>query len=195
METKKFLIILLSSVLAVFVGTFLAFWILFGNINNYHKAFSNSLIIPEAFAAENTIKNISDIDKVIEQQIKFFDKINKDFEELMNIKPVPSGYIFLGKNKINNQSQTSIKTEELKDKYRITVDLKPFNNDEKNVDLSVKDNTISISANYQSKAKNDFNSSHFYQSLTLPEKLNVKDIKQEKKDSNLIITIPKQLEN
>lgn len=192
METKKFFIILLSSVLAVFVGAFLSFWVLFGNINNnYHKVSNDSLIIPKVFATENTINDISDTNKVIEQQVKIFDKVNKDFEELMNIKPVPSSYMFIGKNRINNQSQTSIKTEELKDKYKITVDLKPFNNDEKNVDLKVKDNTISISANYQSKAKNEFNSSHFYQSLTLPEKLNIKEIKQEKKGSYLIITVPK----
>lgn len=71
----------------------------------------------------------------------------------------PSGFMFIGNN---NQNSASIKTEDLKDSYKITVDLKPFNNDKKNIDVKVKDNIVSISAQYQSKDKNEFSSSQFY---------------------------------
>jgi len=196
MDNKKFLIVLAGSVVAVFLGAFLAFWILFGNVHkHYQTSFIDNGIFPRAIAMDNPDDYFPRIDKMIENQQKLFNKINKDFEELMNVNPAPSGFMFLGSNKINNQNSASIKTEESKDSYKITVDLKPFNNDEKNVDLKVKDNIISISANYQSKDKNEFSSSHFYQSLTLPAKLNVKDIKQEKQGASLVITIPKELDN
>ena len=36
--------------------------------------------------------------------------------------------MFSGNNDANSENSTSIKTENLKDFYKITVDLKPFNN-------------------------------------------------------------------
>jgi len=156
---------LACSVVTVFLGAFLAFWILFGNIkHNYQSSFFDNTIFPKAVAIEYNDDYFSHVDKMLENQRKLFDQINKDFEKFMNISPAPSSFMFSGNTKTNNQSSVNIKTEESKDLYKITVDLKPFNNDEKKVDLNVKDNIITISANYQSKNKNEFSSSHFYQS-------------------------------
>lgn len=91
----------------------------------------------------------------------------------------------------DTKNYSNIKTEETNDFYKITIDLKPFDNDSKNVNIKVKNNKVTISAQYQLKNKNEFNSSQFYQSLTLPEKIDTKDIKQEIQKNYLIITIPK----
>jgi len=188
MDSKKFLIILVSSVLAVFLGAFVAFWAIFGNLQkNYHTSFFD----------RNMVTGVDDsfaqMDKMFEHQQKMLDRINKDFDDLMNNNQSHSGFMLLGNHGTGAENSASIKTEEQKDFYKITVNLKPFNKDGKNVDVKVKGNTVSISAKYQSKDKNEFNSSQFYQSLTLPSKLEAKDIKQEKHGDSLVITIPKKI--
>ena len=191
MENKNFFIVLFSSVLAVFAGAFFAFFAVFGNIHkNYQTSFFSDRFIPITIANRND--SLPQFDKIFEKQQKLVDEINKDFDNLMNQNLVPAGFMFLGHNNTGYGDSTGIKTEEMKDCYKITVDLKPFNKDEKNVDVKVKDSTISISAKYQQKDKSKFSSSQFYQALTLPGKLSSKDIKQQKHGDSLVITISKK---
>lgn len=116
----------------------------------------------------------------------------KQTEDFMNQPPMPADFMVFGNSFLNAGNVTSIKTIETKDSYLIKIDLKPFNNDPKNVDVKVKGKHVSISANYKSKTKNQSSSSEFYQSLTLPSKIDDKAVEQKQEGNFLVITIPKK---
>lgn len=116
----------------------------------------------------------------------------KQSEDFMNQPPMPADFMVFGNSFLNAGNVTSIKTIETKDSYLIKINLKPFNNDPKNVDVKVKGKHISISANYKSKNENQSSSSQFYQSLTLPSKIDDKSVVQKREGDFLVITIPKK---
>lgn len=157
MERNKFLILLFSTIIAAFFGSFLA----------------SCLILTPAPIFVKTIP-MSDIDR-----------------QFINQQPIPVDYPIFGNTLLNAGNVTSIKTEETKDGYKIKINLKPFNNDPKNVDVKIKGKKVSISAQYKSKTKQGTSSSQFFQTLTLPEKIDIKAVKQEKQGDSLVITIPK----
>lgn len=169
MDKKNFTILLVSTVLAAFLG---AFWAVYLS-RPPHPPLGMSSPMP-----------IAEQEKMMDEQEEYLEKFNHDFDELVEHSPARGSFI-----SINN---AGLKTEETKNMYKIIVDLKPFNNDEKNVIIKVKGNTIHISAQYKSKDKNEYSSSQFHQALTFPTKINDKAIKQEKKGDSLIITIPKK---
>lgn len=180
MDKKKFIILLVTIVVTIFVSIFFSFWFFFGDKTPKNN-FPNDIATPD-FAGVN--EQFDQINKIISDQQKAIENFNKDFNNTINQKP------FLGL--FNNQSgAVNVQSEELKDKYKITVSLKPFNNDEKNVNVKVKGKEVTISAKYQSKEKNKTNSSEFLQTLTLSSKVNSKAVKREKQGDNLIISIPK----
>lgn len=194
MDKKQFIIILASSVLAIFLGSFLASYIIFGRTPKPpHIVFFSRPTPPNEFFEDD--ETFYQMNKALENQQKFLDKMNKDFESSMNQTFAPVNKVALRPKKALNKVSTGMKTEETKDYYKITMDLRPFNNDENNVKVSVKDNTVSISAKYKSKEKNSFSSADFSQSLTLPVKIEDDDIKKQKQGNFLVITIPKDIED
>ena len=74
--------------------------------------------------------------------------------------------------------------------YKIIVDLKPLGDDEKNVDVSLKDNVITVSGDMQQKELRDEKIMNFSQAFYLDEKLISNKISKEKKGNKYIITIP-----
>lgn len=169
MDKKNFTILLASTVLAAFLG---AFWAVYLS-RPPHPPLGVKPPMP-----------IAEQEKMMAQQEDYFEKFNHDFDELVENSPTRGSFI-----SINN---FGLKTEETKDMYKIIVDLKPFNNDEKNVIVKVKGNTLHIKAQYKSENKHEYSSSQFHQALTFPSKIDANAIKQEKKDDSLIITIPKK---
>ena len=168
MDKKNFTILLVSTVLAAFLG---AFWAVYLSRP------------PHPPLGMNPPMPIAEQEKMMEQQEDYFEKFNHDFDELVEHSPARGSFI-----SINN---AGLKTEETKDMYKIIVDLKPFNNDEKNVNVKTHGKTVSISAQYKSKDKNEYSSSQFHQELMLPTKIDANAVKEEKKGDSLIITIPK----
>jgi len=166
MEKNKFLILLFSVIIAAFFGSFLASYIILTPNN------------PEPIFAPKT-PNVT------------FD-INKQRKNLTNQEPSATDFPIFGNNLLNVGNVTSIKTEETKDGYKIKIDLKPYNNDPKNVAVKIRGRNVSISAQYQSKNKQGASSSKIYQSFTLPEKIDEKTVKQEKAGNYLVITILKK---
>lgn len=118
--------------------------------------------------------------------------IAKQSEDFMNQPPMPVDFTVFGNSFLNAGNVTSIKTIETKDSYLIKVNLKPFNNDPKNIKVKVKGRHVSISANYKAKTENQSSSSEFYQSLTLPSKIDDKSVEQKQEGKFLVITIPKK---
>lgn len=74
--------------------------------------------------------------------------------------------------------------------YKIIVDLKPLGDDEKNVDVSLKDNVITVSGDMQQKELRGEKIMNFSQAFYLDEKLISNKISKEKKGNKYIITIP-----
>lgn len=195
MDKKNFVILLIGTIIAAFLGAFLASLFIFRINRPQHLAFVTQDTATSQIPGMETYMSLEDTDKtdkIIQDQQKFFDKVNKDFANFMKQSPITQGAIFVSNNKLNIENASFIKTEELKDVYKITIDLKSFNNDPQNIDLKVKGNTITISAKYKSKNKNELSSSQFYQTLTLPSKIDTNNIKQHKEDNSLVITIPKK---
>ncbi len=87
---------------------------------------------------------------------------------------------------------SSVKTEETEKEYKITLDLKKFGNDEKNVNFELKNNTVTISAKYENRGQeNYYNSSSFYKSFSLPSKVDANNVKKIIENNKLIFIIPK----
>ena len=74
--------------------------------------------------------------------------------------------------------------------YKVIVDLKPLGDDEKNVDVSLKDNVITISGDMQQKELRGEKIMNFSQTFYLDEKLITNKISKERKGNKYIITIP-----
>lgn len=182
MDKKNFSILLICTISAAFLGAFLSSLIIFGRIHHHcdhHHFIGESLNQPISQDFEEAFKDEED---TFQDQKKFFDNFNKDVEKALT----KAHFVY-----INN---AGLKTQETKDLYKITLDLKPFNNDPKNVHIKVSDNKVFISAEYKSKDKEDFSSAQFNQTLILPSKISSDKIKQQQNGKLLIITIPKVIE-
>lgn len=169
MDKKNFTILLLSTVLAAFLG---AFWAV-------HLSRP-----PHPPLGMSSPQQLAEQEKIMEQQEEFFDKFNHNFDDF--VEHTPAGASFIAMNNIG------LKTEETKDAYKISVDLKPFNNDEKNVQIKTHGKTVTISADYKSKDKQNFSSSQFHQTLILPSKIEADEISKVKHGDSLVITLPKE---
>ena len=74
--------------------------------------------------------------------------------------------------------------------YKIIVDLKPLGDDEKNVDVSLKDNVITVSGDMQQKELRGEKIMNFSLAFYLDEYLISNKISKVKKGNKYIITIP-----
>lgn len=190
MERDKFIILLASTVIAAFVGAFAAsFMINLGGRPAKPYFFPHMVERPLHSDLDPGFGGgMEQNEKMLEDQEKMLDKLDDSLENSMEegIEHAArhGGFFFM--------RTSGLKTQETKDLYRIIVDLKPFNNDMKNVDVRVKGKNITISAKYKSKNKNEFSSSQFYQTLTLPMKINVDAVKKQKQGDSLVILVPKK---
>lgn len=183
-NNKKFLILFVGGFVAIFLGAFLAFYLLFGQfIRNSHFVYSND------FAEINNFQQSAD--RLFRDQQRIFNNYDNEFNKFFERQ---AGFMSEKDINSNNTNVFSIKTNETKDSYKIRINLKPFNNDAKKVDIKIKDKMLSISAKFENKDKDSFNSSSFYQSLYLPQKIDKSRITKEVKNNILTIIIPKPLE-
>lgn len=179
MERQKFIILLASTVIAVFLGSFIASLFIFGGQKRQYNQFDVMPLPPVDFA--NVMEHHR---KMMEQQEEIFDKMSDDIEDRMEKTPNYSSFGFM--------SNAGINIQETKEMYKIIVDLKPFNRDVKNVDVKISGHNAIVSAKFKSKNKKDVRSSEVYQSLTLPSEIDTKSVKKQKEGDSLIITIPKK---
>src|SRR5574344_158175 len=177
MDKKQFLILLGTLSVFFFIGGF------FGT--NFYLNHKIDDLFDKTFAtnkpANENIKNIMDEqnDEMEDFQKSFFTQ---------NSNPENSGFMFFGNP---NTISGTIRTEENEKNYKISVNLKPFNNDIKNVKVKVGKHRVTISAH----AKDKHNSSSVYKSFSVSDKLDKNKMTKVQKGSNLIITIPKQIQN
>ncbi|OGI23426.1 MAG: hypothetical protein A2287_02530 [Candidatus Melainabacteria bacterium RIFOXYA12_FULL_32_12] len=179
-KNSKFLATLGIGFIAIFLGSLTAVFLVFSHIiktTNVSYISVDSLFDNLSNFNSSNTSIFNDIDN----------QINKIFKEVQTLLPS-----FNFNAKLNLSNSPTIKTESTPNEYKITVNLKTLGEDENNVNLEIKDNIVNISAKYENK-KDDriISSSSFYQSFTLPEKIDSSKIKKVKQGSNLIITIPK----
>lgn len=74
--------------------------------------------------------------------------------------------------------------------YKVIVDLKPIGGNEKNVDVKLNDNVITVSGEVERKEHHREDIMNFSQSYYLDEKLRSDKISKERKGDKYIITIP-----
>ena len=179
MDKKNFIILFLSMVLAAFLGSFFAFVL----IHRSHNHFETSNYASQSATSESG-EVFEQPEKIMKEQEKFFNKFNGEAEDFVKQTiPAPS---FI------SVSNTGVKVRETEDAYKMVVDLKPFNKDEKNVNIKIRGNTVFVSANYKNKDNQKFASASFNQILTFPVKIDKRKVKKEQVGGLLMITIPKK---
>ena len=160
-ETKKHhLIKILSIVFITFITAYIAFYIVM-------EIMLNRLSDP-AYNAKR-------IERVLKHQEKEFRKI----DEMMMENPfVPKMRPML----VNLVKEAS--------EYKIIVDLKPLDNNEKGVNVNIDDSILTISGEMDKKDHGNERIIKFSQSYYLDQKLETEKMTKEKKGDKYIITIP-----
>ncbi len=165
-KTLKFLAVCLSA----FLGGFLAVFALSGIIAIAHK---------NAHPFYPPMPPIS----INFDEDKFFSRMNEEFD-IPAAKPV-----LPDTDRVNR----IVNIEETPDSYKVYVNLKKFNNDEKNIDVKVKPHSIKISGNAKVDNKNEQSSFSYAQELSLSRKVDVDDVTKKRVGNRYVITLP--LEN
>lgn len=76
------------------------------------------------------------------------------------------------------------------DEYKVIVDLKPLDGDEKNVNVKLNDNVVTVSGELGKIDRRGEKIMNFSQAFYLDEKVNVDKITKERKGNKYIITLP-----
>lgn len=76
------------------------------------------------------------------------------------------------------------------DEYKIIVDLKPLGGNDKNIDVKLNDNVVTVSGEMEKKELRGEKIMNFSQAYYLDEKLKSNEITKERKGNKYIITIP-----
>lgn len=169
--SKRFLMGLAIGVLGVIVGAFLTFGVVLGFIFN-----------GPAIASDITAFNF---DRRAE---KLFEDMEKEMNSMTGMPAFSSLHM---KNSSSFGVTPAVQTEATGKEYKIKVNLKAFGNNEENVKVKKEGNHLIVSAQYEQKGKDSFNSSNFYNSFTVDEKTDISKLKKEKKGNTLLIIIPK----
>jgi len=176
-KSDRFVIKLLVGFIAIFLGAFLAFFVVFSSI-------TKNMQIAYAFDDVRHSQFNDDIFKNADQE---FDRMFKESQ----IFPM----VFKFNNDLLKPENATLRTEETPKEYKIIIDLKSFGSDEKNVNFKADNNRVIISAKYKNdKDKHSYSSNSLYESFGLPEKIDSSKIIKEKDGDHLVITIPKNIE-
>lgn len=181
MDKKTLIIVIISTAIAGFLGAYTASVFVFSK----HPELRHAPFLTKNHYIQSDFDDIfDDFEKSLSEQEEF----NKKIDDKLNfIEKRPISTFTIVKN-------NELKFIETKDAYKITINLKPFNEDPKNVDVKADDNTVIISAKYESKNKDKYSSSQFYQEFELPSEIDEVNIKKEKQGHLLIITLPKEMD-
>ncbi len=147
-------------ILAVFIGSFLAFYF----ISDMRM---NRLMSPEY--------QMRKMEKLIKQEQRDLRRIEEGFGD----NPfVPKMAPML----VNLVKETG--------EYKVIVDLKPIGGSEKNINVKLTDNVVTVSGEIEKQARQREEIIDFSQSYYLDEKVSADKMTKERKGNKYIITIP-----
>ena len=158
-----------------FIGGFLATYFVMDNMIERQFKHHSAMFQPKII--ERQIFN--DFDKIYKKEMKELDRIQKKFENFNNIS-----------TPIQIMDSVKIKSEIDDGNYEITVDLKPFNNDENKIKYAINGKKITVYGNSQVKDNYYEEDISFSQDFLLPKNADTTKIKQIKEFNKLIISIP-----
>ena len=92
--------------------------------------------------------------------------------------------------RIDGQTAQFIHVEKMNDAYRITIDLRPFDNDEKNVEIKTDGNTVVINAAGERNSHHKQEILRYSQAFAFGEKIDANNITKVREGNNYIITVP-----
>jgi HSP20 family molecular chaperone IbpA len=112
------------------------------------------------------------IEKMIEKDMHSFDKTIRQ------------------ENRMLKRSGNIIHMEQTSDLYKIIIDLKSFDNNENNVQISTNGNLLSISGRTIKKSKHNEQISEFQQNYLFGDNVKLEELSKETQGNLLIIKIP-----
>jgi HSP20 family molecular chaperone IbpA len=112
------------------------------------------------------------IEKMIEKDMRSFDRTIQH------------------ENRMFKRTGNVIHMEQTPDLYKIIIDLKTFDNNENNVQISTNGNLLSISGRTIKKSKNNEQISEFQQNYIFGENVKLEELSKETQGNLLIIKIP-----
>lgn len=92
--------------------------------------------------------------------------------------------------KMERNSETFINIEREPDKYKITVDLRPFGNNENNIEVVPNGNVLTINAEGTSNKKGNEKILKISQSYMFDDDVNLNDITKTRLGNNYVIYVP-----
>ena len=130
------------------------------------------------FAVDLTLNRMFNPEDQIRKMEKTMNNIQKFDEKMMESPFVPK------------MSPMLVNLVKEPNEYKVIVDLKSLGDDEKNVDVKLDNNMVTISGDMQKKEVRGEKIMNFSQSFYLDEKLIPNKIIKERKGNKYIVTIP-----
>ena len=119
---------------------------------------------------------VENIDRIMKEQDKLFNE--------MSTLPMHNSAMFVIKSPIETYKDESTNS------YKMIINLKPFNNNPKNVEVKIKGNKVEVNAAAEKTNKNSDKIYTFNQSFVLPEMIDEKKVTKEKIKHKYVITMP-----
>lgn len=159
-ERKHSWVKIIAIFLATLIGAFLAFY--FAADITFHRMLS-----PEY--------NLKRMERIMKQQERSFHKIDEKFIE----NPFEPKMAPMLVNLVKEASE-----------YKIIVDLKPIGNDEKNLNIKIDKNVITVSGEMEKISRHGERIINFSQSFYLDEDIEIEKMTKERNGNKYIITLP-----
>lgn len=97
---------------------------------------------------------------------------------------------FAKEHKMMQNTAPFIHVDRTEDTYKIVIDLRPFDNDEKNVEVKSNGNTVTINAAGELNSRRGQKIMRYSQTFAFGERINTSDITKVRQGNEYIITIP-----
>ena len=156
----------------VFLGAFAAFYV----VTDWHF----KRMIDPAFYMKN-------MDRAIMRSEKHFDKMER---RAMKQQQWLDHKAMKMQQKIADETSQFIHVEKIDDAYKIVIDLRPFDNNEKNVEVRTNGNTVIINAAGENNVHHRQEIIKYSQAFAFGEKINTSEITKVREGDKYIITIP-----
>lgn len=118
-------------------------------------------------------------------------KMNKNsIEAVPSVEEQAEKMMETAEKYIAKNEPVPLNIDEKTDKYIITIDLKPFDNDPNKIDIETQENGIKFSGHTEKKDNDQIQETSYYQALIFPRNINKEEISKEHKGDKFIITIP-----
>ena len=175
----------LASVLAAFIGGFLAVYFVTDQIMyRVHKNFDNRDYFEQKIFDDFN----RNFDKDLKYDMKHFDKMLHKHNEFIkkqidkDIDIIPSEFLL--------PEEIKIKTKFEDGNYNVIVNLKPFQNDDNKVNYNISGRKLTVFGQSKVKDKHTEQDISFSQDFFLPEGSDNANIKKIKDGDKLIISVP-----